>query len=41
MMDDPDSYDWGLGALLPLKVVLRRLADQPCLAEKGIIPVHA
>ncbi len=31
--DDPDPYDWDLGALLPLKVVLRRLADQPCLAE--------
>ena len=30
---DPDPYDWDLGALLPLKVVLRRLADQPCLAE--------
>ena len=31
--DDLDPYDWDLGVLLPLKVVLRRLADQPCLAE--------
>ena len=28
----PDPYKWNLGPLLPLKVVLRRLADQPCLA---------
>ncbi|MDD4272265.1 MAG: SUMF1/EgtB/PvdO family nonheme iron enzyme [Desulfobacter postgatei] len=29
----PDPYNWELGALLPLKVVLRRLADHLCLAE--------